>query len=213
MIVSSERRAALTAKAELYASHLDDAMPYLMSRCISREAAEMFGLGFVPAGEPHAGRVSIPFHTPSGVVQIKLRCANVEHGDHKGVRCPKYIPVESGLGIRLYNAQSLIKADEIAVITEGEFDCLCIQAYCGIPAVAYPGVDSWQAQRHFRHCFEGISQVVVVADGDDVGRKAARHVAESIGMAARVCELPDGYDSNSYLMERGVASLLERIAA
>ena len=81
MILSAERRASLTAKAKAYAGNLDEAMPYLLSRSISREAAEMFGLGCVPHGQEHAGRLAIPYYTPAGVVQIKLRCILPDHQD------------------------------------------------------------------------------------------------------------------------------------
>lgn len=209
MILPAHRRNALTQQARTYAGNLDLAMDYLLSRSISREAAEMFGLGYVTEGE-YQGRLSIPYQTPAGVVLIKYRCADLEHGDHKETNCPKYL-YDAGSSVHLYNAHALTRADR-CVVTEGELDSVCIQAYCGVPAVGYPGVETWKKQKHWRLCFEGISEVIVVADGDKVGREAARNVAESIGMSARVVNLPDGDDSNSYMARHGAGAFLEVIS-
>lgn len=215
MILPAERRQALTAKAQEYAAHLDDGMEYLLSRGIVKEAAVMFRLGSVTNGE-FAGRLSIPYVTnPGGVVQIKYRCTNMAHHDgfkHVHETCPKYL-YEAGTGTYLFNAQVLIHAAERVIITEGELDALCVQAYTGIPAVGYPGVDTWKAHPHWRLCFEGVSEVIVVGDGNKVGREAARKVAESIGIYARVVNMPEGEDSNSLIASQGAGAYLERIEA
>lgn len=211
MILPQERRRALTAKSQTYAGNVEQAMPYLDSRGLTKEVAAMFSLGYVSDGE-QAGRISIPYHTPNGVVAIKYRCANIEHGEHKDVDCPKYLS-ESGVGIHLFNAQVLIHCADTVVVTEGEMDAICVQAYTGLPAVAYPGVDTWKKHRHFRLCFEGVSEVIVVADGDKPGRVAAQQVAESIGLNARVIDLPNGDDASSYIASHGAGRFLERITA
>lgn len=172
----------------------------------------MFSLGFVPDGQ-FAGRLSIPYMTPGGVVQIKYRCANELH--HEGAKhiepdCPKYL-YEAGTGTYLYNAQVLIHASETVVITEGELDAICVQAYTGLPAVAYPGVETWKKHPHWRLCFEGVSSVIVIADGDKPGRESALRVAESIGLSARVVDLPNGHDSNSYIASESAGTFLERL--
>jgi DNA primase len=102
------------------------------------------------------------------------------------------------------------------VVTEGEFDAICVQAYCGIPAVAYPGADTWARCPHWKFCFEGIPEVVVVADGDDVGHKAAVKVAESIGWSARVVRMPeekDEKDANSFIIKHGAEAFVHRLNA
>lgn len=212
MILPVERRRALTAKAQAFAGHVDSAYTYLLERGITDQVAAMFSLGYVPQGQEFAGRLAIPYMTPAGVVQIKYRCMNGTHGAHKDVDCPKYL-YEAGCGIHLFNAQVLINAADTVVLTEGELDAICVQAYCGIPAVGYPGVETWKQQRHWRLCFEGVSEVIVVTDGDKVGREAAKRVADSIGLHARVVDLPDGDDANSYIATRGAGAFLERLAA
>lgn len=212
MILPADRRRALTEKARSYAGQVEQVLPYLMSRGVTREAAAMFSLGYVPSGE-FAGRLSIPYVTPGGVVQIKYRCADLSHQQgfkHVNDDCPKYL-YEAGAATCLYNAQVLIHAAESVALTEGELDAICIQAYTGIPAVGYPGVETWGKQKHWRLCFEGVQEVIVVADGDKPGKDAARRVADSIGLSARVVTLPNGEDANSLIATQGVGALLERL--
>jgi len=202
----------LTAKARTLARDVEQALPYLLSRGISEQVAEMFQLGYAGHGTPtHGGRLSIPYVTPAGVVDIKYRCADQAHTTHKGIDCPKYTH-EIGAGTHLYNAEVLIATSDTVVLTEGELDAICVQAYLGIPAVAYPGVGTWQSQKHYRLCFEGVSEVIVVADGDTPGRESAAAIAESIGMSARVVMMPDNYDSNQYIHENGAGAFLERLS-
>jgi DNA primase len=151
----------------------------------------------------------VPYFTAAGAVDIKLRCTSTH--DCKTVDCPKYLPAIAGNGQHLYNAQVLIQTSDLAVITEGELDAVCVQHYCAVAAVAFPGTESWNANRHWRYCFEGIGEVLVIADGDEVGHKAATKVAESIGMSARVIDMPAKYDSNSYIQEKGANAFLELI--
>lgn len=214
MILPAERRQALTAKAQEYAGQINHAMDYLMSRGVSKEVANMFRLGYVTSGE-FAGRLSIPYSTPAGVVQIKYRCTDLSHQDgfkHVNEHCPKYL-YEAGTGTYLFNAQVLIYAADRVVVTEGEMDAITVQAYTGIPAVGYPGVETWKAHPHWRLCFEGVNEVIVVADGNKVGKESARRVADSIGIGARVVEMPAGEDSNQFIASQGAGAYLERIGA
>lgn len=213
MILPAGRRQALTAKAQTYAGEVDAVAGYLMGRGISLEAARMFALGYVTEGE-FEGRLSIPYITPGGVVQMKYRCTDLsheEHGKHIQKGCPKYL-YEAGTGTYLYNAQILIHSLQRVVIVEGELDAVCVQAYAGIPAVAVPGADTWdQQKKHWRLCFEGVSEVIVVADGDKPGKDAARKIADSLGFNARVVSMPAGQDSNSIIASEGAGSYLERL--
>lgn len=212
MILPAERRRALTAKSQTYAGNVGSVLPYLLSRGITDEVAAMFSLGCATDGD-YRGRLTIPYSTPSGVVQIKYRCAEANHHDgfkHTDEHCPKYL-YEAGTSTHLFNAQVLIHASDQVVVTEGELDAICVQAYCGIPAVAYPGADTWKRHPHYRLCFEGVGEVIVVADGDKPGKEAARQVADSIGVHARVIEMPAGEDSNSILATQGAKAYQERI--
>ena len=207
MILSPERRKSLAAKAAGLHDNLANVVAvqsYLDTRGISSVVAEMFQLGATEDGS----RLSIPYLTRNGVVQIKYRCT-AGH-DHKSpdVSCTKYYG-EAGCGYHLYNAPALIGAGELVVVTEGELDSVMVHAYTGIPAVAYPGVKNWNP--NWRYCFEGVDEVVVVADGDDVGRNAALQIAKKIGQAARVVDLGDGDDASAYIQREGAQNFLGRI--
>lgn len=201
-MISSERRTQLTQKAQALTANLDaKAEAYLLSRGLSRQVADLFMFGVADRGE-FAGRLSIPYVTPNGVVAIKYRTLEGES--------PKYLN-EPGCGVHLYNAQVLIHAADRVVLTEGELDAVAVQAYCGVPAVAYPGVDTWGKQKHWRLCFQDVAEVIVVADGEKVGRDAARRVADSIGQHARVVNMPDGSDANQYIAEHGAQAFTEKV--
>lgn len=204
MLLSPERRKLLAVKAADLAVNVVEVQSYLESRGISREAAEMFQLGATPDGS----RLSIPYLTRNGVVQIKYRCTSSHDHKDKNISCSKYYG-EAGSSYHLYNATALIGAGEMVVVTEGELDSLMVQAYCGIPAVAYPGVKNWQD--YWKYCFEGIGDIPVVSDGDDVGRQAAEKVARKIGPAARVVELGDSDDASKFIQREGAQAFLDRI--
>jgi DNA primase len=111
----------------------------------------------------------------------------------------------------LYNAQTLIDAD-VVVVTEGELDAISVEQ-AGLPAVAYPGASTWQKMRHWPHCFDSVREVVVVADGDEPGVKAATTVTESLRRATaadvRLVLMPPGFDANAFLLAYSESDFLE----
>lgn len=214
-MLSPERKRSLASKALRYASNRDArVLSYLDSRGISSQVAEMWNLGLVPAGEDWAGRMSIPYMTRNGCVDIKYR-------DLSGVSDTKY-GKEPGLGLHLFNAGVLREAQEV-VLTEGELDAIVVQSYCGIPAVGYPGTDAWNDDEYdfWPLCFDGVKKVYVIADGDPVdektkksaGRSAAQKVADLIGWSAKVVDLGDGMDANSFIAKYGHLEFEKRIRA
>lgn len=213
MTLSKERRNLLGLKAARYAENVGAAAAYLNSRGITEEVAHAFQLGLVPEDNDFAGRLSIPYITVTGIVDIKYRCINPTHEDHRGIACPKY-GKESGLGVHLFNGRALIGNADRVVLTEGEFDAIAVQSLAGYPAVGYPGVETWQKQEHWRLCFDSVAEVVIIADGDDPGRKAAERVMNSFGkmdLLARVVEMPDGHDANSFLIQFGIPEFHRRV--
>jgi DNA primase len=207
-LLSPERRKSLALKAEAYAGNVEEVLPYLATRGISDETADLFGLGYVLDGQ-YQGRLSIPYITNNGVVQIKYRCLDTSHDSDGKHSCKtKYIG-EAGCGSHLFNARALIGAGDIAVLTEGEMDAISVQSVTDLPSVAYPGVSNWKS--FYRLCFEGVREIVIVSDGDNQGRSAAKTVAEKLGMSARVVDLGDGYDSNKFITEYGADKFVERL--
>ena len=213
--LGSEQRAFLVLAAESYHRQLEasafstDALKYLYERGLG-DFTVRYSLGVVdrpePGHEQMVGRICIPYLTPAGPVDLKFRC--IEPHDCKAEHCPKYLGLEGGGG-RLFNARAVLAADNTVVITEGEFDAMAVSAVAGVPAVGYPGTDTWQRGKHFPRVFAGLD-VVVVADGDKPGVSAAKVVAKSIP-GSRVVHMPDGDDANSFLVREGAGAFRERI--
>jgi len=160
-----------------------------------------------PGHEAMVGRVSIPYLTPAGPVAIKFRC--VAHADCKAVKCPKYL-TDDDSGNHLYNARAVLAAKHTVAICEGEFDAMVVSGLAGVPAVGYPGADTWARNDHWPRVFAGLD-VVVVADGDPPGIKAARAVAKSLD-TARVVVCPPGDDSTSLIVREGPDDFRARLA-
>lgn len=184
----------------------------MVSRGLDQATTERFQIGYIDASDANrsiAGRISIPYLTPKGPVGIKYRCI----GDHncKEWNHEKYI-TDPGTKPHLYNAQVLRHTPKVVVV-EGEIDAITVEMH-GIPAVAYPGASTWKSNGFWRWCFDSVDEVVVVADGDDPGRKAAATVAESLRDSVhgdvRLVHLPDGEDSNS-MIRRDSAGYLNRL--
>lgn len=166
-----------------------------------------------PGHEHLVGRLSIPYATTSGVVDIKFRC--VKHADCKARNCVKYLGLdgtaqdEQGLPRAwLFNAKSVLDAADMVVITEGELDAIAVEVIADIPAVGVPGSTIWPKCKHWVRVFDGL-KVLVLADGDKAGVIAAKAIASSLP-EAQVIRMPDGHDANSYLVEHGAEAFYER---
>lgn len=210
MRLSLERKRSLAVKAEAYAGNVEEVLPYLATRGISEETADVFGLGFVTEGQ-YEGRLSIPYVVRDGVLQIKYRCLNPRHETNGKHDCSAKYLYEAGCDTHLFNARALIGVGDTVLLTEGEMDAIIVSQVTGLPVVGYPGTSGWKP--FYRLCFEGVQEIVVLADGDDPGRKSAEQVARKLGMNARVVDLGDGEDSNSFILKFGEAKFLERISA
>jgi hypothetical protein len=183
---------------------------YLAGRGLGDDIRLRYRLGQVldpaPGHEQMYDRLAIPYLTPAGVVDLKFRC--ISGHDCKAEKCPKYLATEGG-GARLYNARAVLAAQETVVVCEGEFDAMAVSAIAGIPAVGYPGVDTWAKNPHWPRVFAGVD-AVVVADGDKPGIAAAKVVARSLE-SARIVILPDGEDGNSMIFKEGPEAFRERL--
>lgn len=185
---------------------MNGARPYLDRRGISNDSIDKFKLGV----DTDTRQLTIPYLTPAGPWLIKYRCLSGHDCKEEGHAKYWYDP---GAGHHLFNAACLVTAD-LVVITEGELDAISVDQL-GLACVAYPGTAAWKAHPAWRWCFDSLEQIVVVADGDDPGRKAASAVTESlrnsVNADVRQVNLPDGQDSNSYLIEHGEVDYLERL--
>lgn len=206
MLVPSEGTKKLLEKATAeYQSQLygSPGEAYLKARGITKEAADSFRIGFVSEALPEdrhlRDRISIPYLTATGIVGIKYRAV----GDNPD----KY---KSNVGFeakRIYNPMALTSESRKVYLCEGEIDCITL-VQIGVPAVAVPGVKSWdrRAARAFRS-----RRVVIAADGDDVGQglEFAKAVASDIDDCGYV--LLDGDDVNSLFLRVGAVKLKETL--
>jgi DNA primase len=164
--LSDEFRASLAIAADRYEMALDggsQALSYLLGRGIEPRAISAYRLGLVdgtiPEHAPYTGWVSIPYITKlGGVVSLKFRRLS---GDGA-----KYI---TPYPTRIYNPMALDLGEQLGyvAICEGEFDAIILDAYCAIPAVAIPGVDTWKKHPEWREMFSGFSRVLLFMDQDE----------------------------------------------
>ena len=212
------RRRALSEAADLAGDMLlnnPKILTYLTSRGLSEETIVDARLGFVPgswslshelkaAGNEWAdlrnagiataagqdffsNHVTIPYLSHGDVVQLRGRAMGAG---------PKYV-TPAGDGTRLFNADALHGVKH-AIVVEGEFDCLVLQAALRMSldpvlratgVVAVPGAQSLPSS--FASYFEECVKVYVGFDPDEAGKLGAIRVKELLGSKARILSLPE----------------------
>jgi len=185
-----------------YSENISLADDYLKSRGITREVARLARFGVV--GEPEVGheafvgRLSIPYITKTGVVDLRFRSLNpaVE---------PKYMSM-TGAETRMYNVLDIEQAGDWIAVCEGELDTLTLSACVGIPCVGVPGANSWK--KHYTRLLADFERVFVFADGDQPGREFATSLARELPVT--IVQLPDGEDVNSAYVKYGADYLKEK---
>lgn len=206
-MLTQRQRALLERQASRWQSHLAEAAGYLESRGFEERTAHELRLGYVD--EPlewdsrTMGRLSIPYLTRAGVVDIRYRCLEPHDCNTEG--CPKYLG-EPGKSTRLYAVGSVFRSERGLSICEGELDTATL-LQCGIPAVGIPGAQGWKA-RHTRTVEDG-APFVVFADGDQAGTDLAVKLSKEL-RDVRVVRLPPGEDVNSMYRAVGPDYFLEK---
>lgn len=201
MTLTQEQRSLLESQTSRYQEHLYVAAEYLDGRGITEDTAVWARLGVVDEGihgdsEAAFQRLSIPYITRSGVVDLRFRCIR----DHEcgEVGCSKYLG-RPGATLRIYGVDDLVSAGDTIAVTEGELDRLILRQL-GYPAVGLPGAESWK--RHWHRLLEDFSRVVVFGDGDAAGVRFIRKLMDQFPQSVEGVQLPDLEDVNSmYLME------------
>lgn len=200
-MLTLEQKHLLESQTSRYQSNLYVAAEYLEGRGITEDTAVWARLGVVDEGihgdsEAAFQRLSIPYITRSGVVDLRFRCIR----DHEcgEVGCSKYLG-RPGATLRIYGVDDLVSAGDTIAVTEGELDRLILRQL-GYPAVGLPGAESWK--RHWHRLLEDFSRVVVFGDGDPAGVRFIRKLMDQFPQSVEGVQLPDGEDVNSmYLME------------
>jgi DNA primase len=202
MLLSAEQRKLLETSARQYNRSLWKAIDYLGDRGLSLELADAELLGFVddplPGQEQFHGRLSIPYVTRAGVVNLKFRSLEGDDG-------PKYLNL-SGFETNIYGVESFFQAHEFICVTEGEIDRLSLLE-AGLPTVGFPGVKSWKP--FYRRCFDDYPIIYAFCDGDEPGRDFGSFLAREI--KARPIHMPTGEDTNSMLVKEGPEWLRKKI--
>lgn len=212
MVQSNSQKTFLGTAMKQYQNDLHqnpELLDYLtVSRGLSEDSLAEYGLGVVAnpleGHERLAGRISIPYITPSGVVDIRFRKA-----PGAGDNVPKYYTLP-GSESRIYATTNLLKTENRICIAEGEFEAImCSQA--GFPCVGLPGAQSWKD--YYKRIFAGYEEAVVFADGDrpdDSGRGTGEKFAEKVigelakvSVRGRMVLMEDEGDVNSFIKEHG----------
>lgn len=177
---------------------------------MSLATAQAARLGVVtdpdPGHELATGRLSIPYVTRAGVVDIKFRC--LKHTDCKAEGCVKYLALPNSES-HLYNVAAFFVVSDVIAVCEGELDTDVLHYEIGVPAVGCPGVQRWQP--HFSRCFSDYGRVIVPADGDEAGKDFVGRVSRELGPSALPIYLPTGHDVNSLYLAEGKDGLLARL--
>lgn len=203
--LSVSQKKYLEKAADAYHAQIDPrAATYMVGRGITKEIADMYHLGNVVeplvGDDEYIGRLSIPYLTPSGVVDIRYRATGPDQS-------PKYLS-RVGSHARLYNVQALLRKSDTVCICEGEIDAITMDGMVEIPAVGVPGANNWRD--HFRLLFEDYSHVFILCDGDQAGKEFGKKVAGEID-GATVIHLPDGTDVNDIYMQEGSDGIRKRL--
>jgi DNA primase len=190
---------------EKYSASIHLAEDYLKQRGIPLEIARLARLGVVEepevGHEAYQGRLSIPYITKTGIVDIRFRSLNpaVE---------PKYMGL-TGAETRMYNVLDVERAGDFLGVCEGELDTLTMSACVGIPCVGVPGANSWK--KHYTRLLADFERIFVFADGDQPGTEFARSLARELPVT--IVQLPDGEDVNSVYVSEGADYLLSKVSS
>ena len=199
---SQEQKKLLEKASSHYEQNVELAESYLKSRGLSLADAKRHRLGVVNkpvvGHEMFEGRLSIPYLTPSGMVDLRFRAINNEE--------PKYLSLPNS-STRLYNVKSFFEAKDWICVCEGEIDTITLSKL-GYPAVGIPGVKN--IKRHYYRILADFDKIYVFADGDTAGKEFAKDLAKKLAGVVQI-QLPDGEDVNSLFTKNGSQWFEERI--
>jgi DNA primase len=199
---SQSQKELLDLATQRYAANIYQAEDYLRSRGISMEAARLARLGVVVEAEigheAFIGRLSIPYITKTGVVDLRFRSLNpaVE---------PKYMGM-TGAETKMFNVLDIEKAGNYIGVCEGELDTITMSSCIGIPCIGVPGANSWK--KHYTRLLADFERIFVFADGDQPGKEFANSLARELPVT--IVQLPDGEDVNSSYVKYGADYIREK---
>ena len=166
------------AAKEFQASLGDAGREYLEGRGLA-EVAGAAGLGLVPGDtspewEKYKGMISLPYLTVDREV-VGIRFRTIDPNDPR----PKYLQ-PPGSETSIYNMVALARNHKTIIVTEGELDCLALEAL-GYTAIGMPGANSWKP--HYSRALDGFQKVIVAGDPDEAGQKFNETIMSSVRRA------------------------------
>lgn len=164
---------------------IDLSHPYLMHRGITRETAELFGVGFFPGKGLMSGRIVIPIQNAAGELVAYAGRALDEATE------PRYkLPAGFEKSLELYNLHRAAAMESRGVvIVEGFFDAMKVHQ-AGFPyVVALMGssLSDVQAQK-----LVPFGRVILMLDGDEAGTEATHRIAAQLArrVLVRIADVP-----------------------
>ena len=163
----------------------------------------MFRLGFVKNPETghelYQGKLSIPYLTPAGVIDIRFRSLSNDSG-------PKYLS-RPGASTHIYNIGALSRDNGMLVVCEGEIDTI-IATQVGFIAVGLPGANNWK--QFYSRVLDGWEKIMLFCDGDNAGREMAKTISRELDNIFPVF-MPDNQDVNDVFLAEGAEGLRKRV--
>lgn len=200
---SSSQREFLGRAAKYYATAIEEAEDYLAERGITLEIARKVGLGVVldpmTGHEQYENRLSIPYITKTGVVDLRFRAMDSSE--------PKYMGL-AGANTHLYNTRSFFRASDYICICEGEIDTISLDFGCNLPSVGVPGVNNWK--KHYTKLLADFEKVFMFADGDQAGNDFSKSLSRELNNVI-VVHMPEGEDVNSMFIKHGSEYFQQKI--
>lgn len=161
------------------------------------------GLGVVldpvTGHEQYENRLSIPYITRTGVVDIRFRSMDSSE--------PKYLGLP-GATTHLYNVSSIARAGSQICVCEGEIDTITLDRVVGLYAVGVPGVNNWK--KHYSKLLADFDRVFLFADGDQAGHEFAKSLVRELGNVTAI-NMPDGEDVNSMYIKHGAEYFKKKV--
>lgn len=165
----------------------------------------MFGVVInpLPEDERFRGWFSIPYLTLQGCKAIRFRNIT-DRGGHKYGQA-------KGQPVRIYNSAACFEANEVIGISEGEIDAVAATVGLGLPTVGLPGARQWIAkERIWKPIFKNYQRVLILRDGDSDGRALADAIVDTLGLKARIINMPEGEDVSSMLVQGRASELTKQ---
>ena len=201
---SSLQKESLGKAAKYYAAAIHEAEDYLAERGITLEVAKRVGLGVVldpiTGHEQYENRLSIPYVTRTGVVDLRFRSMDLQE--------PKYMGLV-GADTHLFNTKAFFKASSYICICEGEIDTITLDYVCGLYSIGVPGVNNWK--KHYTKLLADFEKVFMFADGVQAGHDFAKSLTRELGNVVTV-QMPEGEDVNSMYLKHGANYFKQKVA-